>query len=1479
VDLSALEPGLRLSGWKLVRELDSGGAVACWLAEDEHGRQARVDLLDRAPSVDLAELARLPHPALPELITGGQRPLHHMVFRCLPGRPLNAFLRSGPAPPVVAMGVAAVLADALATAHRAGMVHGDIRPDSVVIASPSGPRLHLVGLGRANIQGSGALAYAAPERLQGGPATPTSDCYSLGLLLWEMVHGQLPWPELSLSEALLRRAAEAPEPSQGAAAVRALLRELLHPDPEQRPRASRVADRLLRAGAPEPVPDIGMVRRRAARLRIFNPLVADAMRSWLDEGGSLALVGTPGSGRSHVLERLGRESLERGLPVVRLDSSERPWAAVERALHSPSLPGGPVELPQHADADRKAELAAVALMARCPEGFVVLVDDYSDQDASVHMVAESLGRQGVRVAVAGAQAPPWSADQCLLEPLDLEGTRSLLRGLLGPVRGGQRLAEQLHSLCEGLPAACVCLVVAAIEQGALRWRAQRWQVDPERLTKLLSRGMPEGDPTARASADAQLVGGRLALLETPVSLDFLASLVDITEDRLRLAVDELLDLGVVRMEARTIACRGVAASHSLLQHARQPEQLHRVMVEHLTRQHAPDLLRLGWHIVGSRDRAKAERYGAEILAAAVARSGSEAVQLSDELWALNPGEALAAPRMRAMMAAGLGEDARRFGEQRLAERDPQAADVPLLVELARIHIGTEGRDDLALGCIARARLALGAEPLPPELIHAEAQIHHRAGRHDDAIAAARPLAEGPPSQGPERLERWMRLRVVWALALAGQGRHLEGLSLLDGLPDDLGRGSAARARLDATLAELLLETGRLRDAVDAFERAAHDDAGLAAPERAALLYRSGRIRRRIGDLQGSLACWERALLLFEREGEPRERVRVQSKLCVAFLEQGRWERAIEAGTWAALRATELGSRRDQARAAARLGDVHLSQGAWGEAQRWYRRAEGLAREHGYHELLATLARCRAELAVLRQDPRGTALSEHALQVATQAGTLIEGARSSALLAFCHARAGRIRELDLAARQAIEPLRVAGAATELAEARLWLADAYLLAGRVDEALAESTRALVFADEVGHVPLRRRAAALVDRVRGIRGGVAADADLERLLELAVAVAEERDLEQLLAAIASAALELLNAERVFVLVNDDEGGLDQAASAWREGVSETRPSMAIVHRVMEDGREVVVADLGERPDLWDPSMGSGPDLRSAMCIPMVQGEERFGAIYVDGPALSAADLDGTARLLRALAGFGAVAAINANHMQEVARQAEQTAELAHDLKSPASAIHLSVSALLADKPEGDPERDVLMRVLEAAQRIRSMAGGLLDEHRPTERPVLLSSLVDRVVGLLRHVAAQRGVRLELAITPNLWVNGDPQELSRVVSNLVSNALKVAPKGSRIAVGLAQDGQGVVCIVRDQGPGIPAGMELSIFERGKRGNSDGPGQGLGLYICQRIVREHGGSISARNHRRGGAVITVRLPRRVRAWDSLPAHAEAERT
>ena len=103
----------------------------------------------------------------------------------------------------------------------------------------------------------------------------------------------------------------------------------------------------------------------------------------------------------------------------------------------------------------------------------------------------------------------------------------------------------------------------------------------------------------------------------------------------------------------------------------------------------------------------------------------------------------------------------------------------------------------------------------------------------------------------------------------------------------------------------------------------------------------------------------------------------------------------------------------------------------------------------------------------------------------------------------------------------------------------------------------------------------------------------------------------------------------------------------------------------------------------------------------------------------------------------------------------------------------------------------------------------------------------------------------------------------IERVLCNLLENAAKYTPPGSRIVVAAELRGQWARVTVFDNGPGLPHGREEAIFEKFTRGERESakPGVGLGLAICRAIVEAHGGSIAATASPEGGAAFAFELP------------------
>jgi two-component system OmpR family sensor kinase len=124
------------------------------------------------------------------------------------------------------------------------------------------------------------------------------------------------------------------------------------------------------------------------------------------------------------------------------------------------------------------------------------------------------------------------------------------------------------------------------------------------------------------------------------------------------------------------------------------------------------------------------------------------------------------------------------------------------------------------------------------------------------------------------------------------------------------------------------------------------------------------------------------------------------------------------------------------------------------------------------------------------------------------------------------------------------------------------------------------------------------------------------------------------------------------------------------------------------------------------------------------------------------------------------------------------------------------------------------------------------------------------------------------ELAIENEkaLPVHGNADELHRLVLNLLDNAARYTPPGTRIELRLRQEEDEAVLEVGDDGPGIPAELRSQVFDRFVRGDGPadtavGPGSGLGLAIVRAVAASHGGTVEVGESDAGGALFQVRLP------------------
>jgi signal transduction histidine kinase len=143
-------------------------------------------------------------------------------------------------------------------------------------------------------------------------------------------------------------------------------------------------------------------------------------------------------------------------------------------------------------------------------------------------------------------------------------------------------------------------------------------------------------------------------------------------------------------------------------------------------------------------------------------------------------------------------------------------------------------------------------------------------------------------------------------------------------------------------------------------------------------------------------------------------------------------------------------------------------------------------------------------------------------------------------------------------------------------------------------------------------------------------------------------------------------------------------------------------------------------------------------------------------------------------------------------------------------------------------------------------------------------LAEIAAAAVHEIEPVAGEH--EIALAADDGVPVNGNPDELHRLVVNLIDNALIHTPPGTPVRVGVRREGEEAVLVVEDDGPGIPEKLREQVFGRFVRGSGPADqaasdGTGLGLAIVQSVAGAHGGSVEAGSADSGGARFVVRMP------------------
>lgn len=382
-------------------------------------------------------------------------------------------------------------------------------------------------------------------------------------------------------------------------------------------------------------------------------------------------------------------------------------------------------------------------------------------------------------------------------------------------------------------------------------------------------------------------------------------------------------------------------------------------------------------------------------------------------------------------------------------------------------------------------------------------------------------------------------------------------------------------------------------------------------------------------------------------------------------------------------------------------------------------------------------------------------------------------------------------------------------------------------------------------------------------------------------AVAASAGLDLVETGQAIARHAAAALSCERAALYLRDDDGGLTLLTLHASDLATDTDAGARTALTVIERGDPVLVQDAATC-DFLDGPWHAERGAVSVYGLPLEVAGRDIGVLVV---AHTVAHPRGFTNLCQQVgAAVAQQAALALEHARLYAQQqatvdqlreldqlkADYVAGLTHDLKTPLTGLSGFVQTLrrLGDSVSPEDRRTYLAVMERQSARLIEMVEDLLlaakldagDGEDLGQRETLdLATLASDVVARYEPAGTDR---LQVLAGRSL-ARGDASQLTRVVENLVDNALKYAEEGP-VEITVRVDGADAVLSVRDHGPGVPTAEQDRIFDRFRAGEAGQARRstGLGLYIARGIARANGGDLEVRTPRDGvGVAFDLRLP------------------
>jgi len=381
-------------------------------------------------------------------------------------------------------------------------------------------------------------------------------------------------------------------------------------------------------------------------------------------------------------------------------------------------------------------------------------------------------------------------------------------------------------------------------------------------------------------------------------------------------------------------------------------------------------------------------------------------------------------------------------------------------------------------------------------------------------------------------------------------------------------------------------------------------------------------------------------------------------------------------------------------------------------------------------------------------------------------------------------------------------------------------------------------------------------------------------DRLLELTSDLASTLDLTTLLNHIVEAARELTECEEASLLLFDPQAGHLVFKAATNKTLDQldqiTVPiENSVAGWIFSQHKPLLVADALSDPRFFqDVDILTEFQTRSILGVPLLTKDKTIGVIEVINRTTGTFQPDDTL-LLQSLAAQAAIAIENSRLFQ----QSDLIAEMVHELRTPLASLIAASHLLKRSDLPGEQRDRIGETVFSEAKRLNEMTTDFLELARLESgrvrfqlEPVHLEGLIHECLEIIRPQAQTRDIHLETHIDHTIApVQGDRNQLKRLLLNLLTNAIKYNRDQGTISVALQEDGGLIELGVTDTGIGIPAEDVSRIFERFYRVPSQSgktSGTGLGLAIAERIAHSHRGELRVESQLGEGSTFTLLLPR-----------------